>query len=226
MNDNPIQDLLDAMDAITKPVRSAILQDELDANGTHVGQKLVRRVDPPLLRQLRLAITGDLGSHGNGGKAAHERTPFDVTSFTMYEDIDGRVRSWLLDAQIVPRPGVKVEGLLRQWFPVWTAKILPDGLVERHTAILTRWASSIRDLLEPPTKQELTDPCPLCGQMWAVVGSGEEIESVRALWAVWRRTQDDSYGLCRACDHMWRGIGEMRRLRILLDEREAEKTVV
>ena len=97
--------------------------------------------------------------------------------------------------------------------------------MDRHTAILHRWAVSINDLLSPPTKQELTAPCPLCGQMWATVGKGEETESVRALWAVWRENGDQSFGMCRACDHIWQGISSMRQLRISIDEQEAEQAV-
>ena len=224
MTANPINDLRDAMDALTKPIRSAIWQDEIDSDGQHIGQKLIRHVDQSLLYQLRGAISGDLGSHGGGSKAAHERTPFDVAAFTMYEDIDGRVKSWALDAGMT-RSTAGPELVLRTWFRVWTVKVIPDELVDRHTAILTRWAVSINDLLSPPTKQELTAPCPLCGQMWATVGKGEEAESVRALWAVWRENRDESYGMCRACDHMWRGISAMRQLRISIDDQEAERAI-
>jgi len=224
MSENPINDLRDAMDALTKPIRSAIWQDELDNQGQHIGQKLTKQVDQSLLYQLRHAISGDLGSHGGGSKAAHERTPFDVAAFTMYEDIDGRVRAWAADAGMAPQH-TRVEDVLRSWFPIWTVKAIPDQLVDRHTAILTRWAVGINDLLDPPTKQELTAPCPLCGQMWATVGKGEEAESVRALWAVWRDNKDDSYGMCRACDHMWRGISAMRQLRISIDDQEAEQAI-
>ena len=224
MTDNPINDLRDAMDALTKPIRSAIWQDELDRDGQHIGQKLTKHVDQSLLYQLRHAISGDLGSHGGGSKAAHERTPFDVAAFTMYEDIDGRVKSWAADAGMKPS-WLPVEDVLRAWFTVWTIKVIPDQLVDRHTAILIRWAVSINDLLSPPMKQELTAPCPLCGQMWATVGKGEETESVRALWAVWREIRDESYGMCRSCNHMWQGISAMRQLRISIDDQEAEQAI-
>lgn len=224
MTDNPINDLRDAMDALTKPIRTAIWQDELDNRGQYVGQKLVVHKDNSLLHQLRNAISNNLGGGSNGGKAAHERTPFDVAAFTMYEDIDDRVKSWADDAGMT-RSGLPVEDVLRAWFPVWTVKVIPDLLVDRHTAILVRWAVGINDLLDPPTKQELTAPCPLCGQMWATVGKGEETESVRALWAVWRENGDESYGMCRACDHMWRGISAMRQLRISIDDQEAEQAI-
>ena len=224
MTDNPINDLRDAMNALTKPIRSAIWQDELDRGGQHIGQKLIRHVDQPLLYQLRDAISNNLGAGGGGGKAAHERTPFDVAAFTMYEDIDGRVKSWALDAGMTAS-GLPVEDVLRSWFPVWTVKVIPDELVDRHTAILVRWAVGINDLLEPPTKQELTAACPLCGQMWATVGKGEETESVRALWAVWRENRDESYGLCRACNHRWQGVSAMRQLRISIDDLEEQRGI-
>ena len=224
MTANPINDLRDAIDALTKPIRSAIWQDEIDSHGTHTGQKLTRHVDQSLLYQLRNAISNNLGGGSAGGKAAHERTPFDVAAFTMYEDIDGRVKSWALDAGMT-RSGSPVEDVLRAWFPVWTVKVIPDELVDRHTAILTRWAVSINDLVDPPTKQELTAPCPLCGQMWATVGKGEETESVRALWAVWRENGDQSFEMCRACDHIWQGVSSMRRLRISIDEQKAERAI-
>lgn len=207
--DNPVTDLNEKIDELTKPQKHRFTQTS--ENGA---VKMVRTASP-LLTQLRNLIANSVGAGGGAGKAAHERTPFDVSAFTLYETIDGRIRSWCLDAHIPVRD--ELEDSLRAWFVVWTQKTLEDVLVERHTDILRGWVVAIEDLLEPPTKQELTQACPVCGQMWATVGRGEDQESVRALWAVWRVDPNNSYGVCRSCDKVWSGVSQMRQLRIDLD---------
>jgi len=224
--ENPITDLLTAKEALTKPVRTAVMQHAVTADGKNAREEGIRkRTDPSLLEQLRRAITSDLGGAGGSARPARERTSLDVAAFGMYEDIDGRVRSWLAD--VGERPGkAEVGSLLDHWYVLWTAKAVEDAAVHAHTKILERWAVAITDLLDPPVKQEITQPCPDCGQMWATVGRGEETESVRALWAVWRENADDSYGMCRACDKVWRGVGQMRLLRIAMDDAEAARLAV
>src|SRR5690554_1967822 len=102
--DNPIADLLTAKEALTKPVKSAFMQPEVTAEVGSVREEGIRRrVDPSLLEQLRRAITSDLGGAGGSARPARERTSLDVAAFGMYEDIDGRVRSWLAD--VGERPG-------------------------------------------------------------------------------------------------------------------------
>lgn len=216
MTDNPIIELLDAIDAITKPVAVANWIPNKDGE-----KEIVRREDPPLLTQLKSAISSNIGSGGGAGRAARERTPLDVGAFQLYETIDGRVRAWMVDAGQGAQSRTEVGQVLRAWYVVWTAKNPYEQLVIAHTKIITGWAASIRDILDPPTKLEITDPCPICGQMWGTTGEGESEESTRALWAFLRPDETTSYGLCTACDKVWNGVAGLRRMRIAIDDAAA-----
>ena len=219
--ENPIADLLTAVEALTKPIRSAFMQHEVTGTDRNArAEGIVKREDASLLEQLRQAITSDLGGGAGSARPARERTSLDVAAFSLYEDIDGRVRAWLLDVGVRPSSKAELGSILTRWYILWKQKHVEDSAIRAHQLILERWASSIRDLLDPPVKQEITSPCPSCGAMWATVGKGEETESVRALWAVWRENAEESYGLCRSCDKVWRGVGNMRLLRIAMDDAE------
>jgi hypothetical protein len=218
--DTLIAELHEAVDALTKPVRHAYTQHEVEYAGRVLSERIVRREDAPLLEQLSAAIGSNLGAAGSSGKLARERTPLDISALTMLEEIDERVWAWMLDAGIRPSRRAATGEMLRRWFVAWKVKRKEDAAITAHIQVLNRWAAGIRDLLDPPVKQELTSPCPRCGKMWVTLGKGEETESVRALWAVWRDNPDESYGTCRACGHVWLGVGNMRLLRIAIDDAE------
>ena len=190
-----------------------------------VGMKVVRRTDPPLLDQLEAAVAGDLGQKG-GAKPQRERTPIDIAALGLVETIDGRVRAWHRDVGSRPGNGISLRQLLDSWFVLWQAGSHADGLSARHTSIVASWESRIEDCIAPPKRIEITAPCPVCGQEFANVGlklpNGDDdpndIEMVRVLTAVERESLEDSYALCSACSTVWKGVGQMRQLRILLDD--------
>lgn len=210
--EDPIHALRDAMDELTLPVLP-----------WHKDGEVVKDSAQPLLEHLRLAVTNSLGAGGGAGKLAHERTPMDVSAFTLYESIDGRIRAWCLDAKITAREGLADS--LRAWFVVWSQKTREDLDVKRHTTVIETWVESITDLLEPPWRQEITKPCPACGQMWAMTGDKESQESTRAVWALWRPDAEKSYAICYACERVWKGVPQMKALNTWQDEiiRETER---
>lgn len=203
------QALLDLVDQLTKPHRATFWQ----------GTAVRHRLDDSLLEQLRCAVVGDLGGGRGASKPARERTPMDVLAFSLLEEVDGRVRSWLIDMG-QPHAG-GVGHLLRAWYVVFVRSERDETTIGRHHAVLAGWVKRIRDIIDPPDRIELTDPCPRCGQMWVTRGHGEDAESVRALWATYREPQDESDASCQGCGHSWRGITGMRRLRIELDEKQS-----
>lgn len=198
--------LLDIVNELSEPIRVEFW----------IGTHKHTRTDPALLEQLRIAVAGDIGGRGGASKPARERTPIDVGALTLLEEIDGRVRAWLVESGVEHRGDLKVA--LRRWYGVWTRYPRELSDESRVFAILQGWVGRIRDLVDPPTRQELTARCPECGQMWATRGNGADMESVRALWAVWRVPAEDSEAKCEACGKSWRGVTSMRRLRIALDE--------
>ena len=210
MNEEKL-DLLNAVDALTKPL-TVVEWQEKDGKRT-----IFKRVDEPLLEQLRVAIHSNIGG-GGGGKPARERTPLDVGAFALYEDIDGRIRSWMGEMGGKVGKSLTPVQVLRTWYTLWTSGQHEPQLTDSYTRAIEGWGQQIKDKLDPPPSFEITSKCPVCGQEWIIVGVGESKESVRVLSAVERENMDDSYAVCRACNKVWRGIGQMRQLRILIDD--------
>lgn len=193
----------------------------------HKGE-IKRRVDLPLLDWLHDAIASDTGG-GGGGKAPRERTPMDVGAFTLYEDIDGRVRSWMFELGATPGKDLTPTQILASWYVLWNVRNPGDGLVSAFAGILEGWVQAIEDTMDPPGRFEITSPCPSCGQEWINVGlklgngqdDPDDVERVRVLVAVERENIHESYAMCRACERVWRGAGQCRQLRIAIDDAEA-----
>jgi len=201
-------ELLDLINELTQPIRVDVWQ----------GMTKHVRTDPPLLDQLKAAVSGDLGGGSGASKPARERTPLDITAFTMLEQIDGQVRSWMKEAG-EPWAG-ELRPLLRTWYVVFTRYDRGEDTSRRHFLILARWVAGIRDLIDPPTRYEVTSPCPNCGQVWVTRGNGQDAESVRALWVSWRSLPEDSDATCQGCGKTWRGVSQIRSLRIAIDDAE------
>ena len=213
-----LPELLEAINRLTQPNPVPLMQKEIAELG--IAARMFKRTDPSLLDQLRAAITSDIGGTGAGAQLARERTPLDVIAFSLYEQIDGHIRAWMLDAGIRPSNKANPSDILRRWFILYGQKQVEDADVHRHILVVERWVTAIEDILDPPTRQELTQACPKCDRRWVTVGEGEETQSRAALWAVWRADPDLSYATCVGCDSTWLGVGNMRLLRIQLDDKE------
>lgn len=195
-------DLLDAVDALTEKRRIQLWAG-------------VSRRDDSLFVELRKAVVSNVGSGDGASKAARERTPLDVTAFTLLEEIDGRIRSWHLD--YASRPTGDISHALRTWYLMFTRNPKEESDISKHVLILTGWARRIIDIIDPPKTLELTVPCPECGRRWVTRGQGSEVESVAALTASLRGSEDYEAS-CAGCGRRWAGVSQLRRLRILIDE--------
>ena len=217
-------DLLTAVDALSKPQRVAQWQGEGES------RKIFKRLDPPLLDWLQEAIGSNIGG-GGGGKQARERVPMDFGAFTLYEDIDGRIRSWMAELGATTGKNVTPAQMLRTWYTLWNAQTHTDSLNNAYAGIMEGWAQAIKDKLDPPKRIEITSPCPACGREWVNVGlklmdgsdDPDDVERVRVLNAVEREKIEDSYAMCSACNRVWLGVPQMRTLRIAIDDAEAAK---
>lgn len=201
-------DLLESVDRLTKQIRVTVWVDET----------IVRREQKPLLDQLRDRVGNSVGYGRGGGSLPNERVPIDATAFTLLEDIDGRVRSWVLD--MTGSPAGPLVPLLRHWYVLFTQKQREESEILDYQRILDGWWSQVRDVIDPPVKQEITSPCPNCGQAWVDRGTGEERSMRRALWALWRDPKEDSEAHCEGCGKRWPGVAAMRSLRIAIDDAE------
>lgn len=219
-NDDPIYDLRKAIDGLTKPVSNAEWIRHADKTAIY------RRTDKSLLEQIKTAIHSDIGG-GGSGQPGRERVPLDVGAFTIHETIDGRIRAWMDDIGGLTGKDLTASEVLRAWFPLWKFSQREPSVVDAFTRIIEGWAQQIRDHLDPPAKFEITSKCPACGMEWITTGSGTDAETTRVLSAVERETLEDSYAVCRACDKVWRGVAQMRKLRIAIDDMDlAEQTAL
>jgi len=200
-------ELLDLIDQLTQPEYVPI---------TRKGQRVTRK-DEALLEQLRRAVIGDVGGGRGGSRAARERTPMDVTAFTLLEQIDGRVRSWVHDLNGDEKG--ELVSVLRRWYNLWTRYPRIEADTRRHSAVVAGWVTQISDIIDPPTKLEITSRCPECQQRWITRGSGNEAESVGALSAI-LRDGTEFEASCAGCGKRWVGVSQMRQLRIAIDESE------
>lgn len=213
-----LSELLEAINRLTKPNPVPLMQKEIAELG--IAARMFKRTDPSLLDQLKAAIGSNIGEKGAAGRLANERTPLDIAAFSLYDQIDGRIRAWMLDAGIRPSTKANPGDILRRWYILYMQKQVEETDIHRHALVVERWVSAIEDILDPPTRQELTQACPKCERRWVTVGEGEETQSRSALWAVWREDPDLSYATCVGCDTTWLGVGNMRLLRIQLDDKE------
>lgn len=209
--------LLDAVDALTKPI--AVVNT--------IDGKMVRRRfadgrpndDPPLLDQLLARIQASMGDRVGAGRSG-SGVLIDATAFETHEDIDGRLRTWILDLGGTPGARALTRELLRHWYRLYIAGVHPVGEDERYREVLVRWERRILDVLTPPKRIELTAPCPVCGQEFHRTGNDE---IARVLNAFERESLETSYAMCAACDRVWTGVSQMRWLRILMDDAEAAR---
>lgn len=220
--------LLEAVDALSKQQHVAQWQEEVPEQG--IVRQIRKRVNPPLLEWLAESVGNNIGG-GGGGKAARERTPIDIAALTLYEEIDGRVRSWLDELGARPGKDISSTQALRSWYALWIGRQHTEGLEQAYVNILEKWEQRINDILDPPKRIEITAPCPACGQEFVNIGlkledgtdDPNDIERVRVLNAVERERIEDSFVMCSACDRVWTGVPQMRQLRIWIDDAEAAK---
>lgn len=144
-----MRDLLEAVDALTKPVRVLVPQDD------GVEPFTTRLVHAPLLEQFRAEIFHSTGSGGGGGASSSERAPIDFDMFTLYELIDGKIRSW----EYAPRKGDLVD-TLRKWYSVYQVHATEP---EPYLSELRSFKTLIESRLDGGKRLELMFPCPSCG---------------------------------------------------------------
>lgn len=211
--------LMDAVDALTKPMRSKVIQDPPPGTGWELSHTVTVEL-PPLLTQLEEAIRGTIGI-GGSGSLANERNMLDGDALYRFMKINTVIREWafIVGAKVDKRDPVAT---LRAWYVLFQEnRNLPE--VERFYARqLTSWASQIDAKLNPPRIWDLPYACPACGNdTWWSKGTGEEYP--RPLVIEWRETGaslvEDARALCRSCGQVW----SVRELKFQIEELEKAK---
>lgn len=171
-----------------------------DEDGKVVGVQT--SVQDPLLVQLEYAVTSATGKGGGGGSG--DPCPINDAAFFELTRISREVAYWCTG---LFRPSRDVSANLREW--VATA---PD---DSRTPTLRGWAASIRELLDPPKRLQITSPCTVCGGDFYLNGDGEKVPHPVVVEYAGR---DDVMGtvraVCRAdgCGAYWEGEMAVRAL--------------
>jgi hypothetical protein len=182
----------------------------------------------PLIRDLREAITSNIGTSSGGGALASERNILNMDALEMYDAIEKRILGEY-KAVTSAMPFLMPEQNLRQWYIAFinlhrSGRVSEETLLEKLD-LWAGWVRKIEDVLFPATTLEVTAPCPIteCGKRWAVQGG----LSVPAVIVEYREPTNKegnalarSVARCRACGHVWRGDAKLRELRFLIDQAE------
>lgn len=191
-------DLLEAVDALTKEKRTKVFQDD----GT-----VAIVVHDPLLRQLKDAVTSAIGSGGGGGTA----TGSVLNDEALYRAsiINAAIQSWCRMRGVTVSRDMVVD--LRRWHSAFlSSSAEPDFYIDQ----MRGWARTIRDLLDPPERVPLEPPCPMCGaRTWPDTEGREVLFPLLVTYRNEGESVVDERALCRACQFVWDGQMELRKLR-------------
>ena len=194
MTDDRDDPLLTAVEKLTKPIRSKVMQGEA-----------VSHVElPPLLVQLDSSIRSSMGGTAAGASLAFEGAPLNTAALFKAMKISSQVIDWCHAMKIKPVRNTRAD--LLAWYAAFT-QTPPDPTVERYrTKVLHGWARSIEEMLNPPRERELPDACPTCeATEWWDMKTGAKY--ARPLVVRYRPGDDDligdAKGFCRACETVW-----------------------
>jgi hypothetical protein len=186
--DNP---LLVAVEELTKPQRSKVMQEAV-----------LRTVElPPLLIQLRDAIAGSIGI-GGSGSLANERNMLDGDALYRFSLISSTIGDW---ARMAGSTAAKNDPVatLQSWYVAYTAKPVELDSERFYLRELRSWAGQIRAKLDPPRSKDLPDACPVCeASTWWREGQ----EYPRPLVVEFRDGPEminEAKGMCRSCEQVW-----------------------
>jgi len=204
-------DILDAVDALTKPERRPYQQD-IVMGGHVVGQQKQVIELPPLLTRMAEAVTSSIGSGGrSSGSSPWTMNPLDSDVLHEFGIITSTIGDWCRMAGIVASRNAVVD--LRRWYAAYLGKVDRSGEAF-YTDQLKKWKGLINGKLDPARKFEIESPCPICGKAKWVDAEGNEMP-----FPIMVEYRD--YGtaeaikpkaMCRACLVVWQGFGSIEEL--------------
>lgn len=203
-----MDDLLDAVEALTKPTKTRVIQTN-DAGITCTSDAET----PSLLDQLQAAIKSSMGGSTSGASLAFEGAPLNTTALFEAMKIATQIGDWCrnLGAPVTKNLATDIGA----WYVATLARTAWDDSF--HVMMLRRWAGTIASILDPPREKYLPDPCPKCGEtdFW----KGGELFKFPLIV----RYRGDDPGMvdngkatCRACEATW----SVRELAYELEEVE------
>jgi len=204
--------LLDAVDALTLPTTVRVDQG--------LGHPTVIK-HAPLLDQLEAGVAGGIGSHA-GASPARERMPIDAGALQLVDDISSTVMGWKLRLSKGARFG-SLSFRLRDWYVAYIGTVRSEHSDREYERVLSGWQGQVSGMFDPPTRLEITAPCPLCAARFTVDAlTGNSGAAVVVEYReVGAATLDEASGLCRACGAVWKGRSALRELRWLIEVAES-----
>ena len=220
-----VTDLLEAIDALTQPTHTLVVQ-YVTVNGKEHAQSTRVKHDP-LLQQLEEAIASTIG--GGGGRSMTAKWALNVLdsdALHQFTIIDSQIRDWCRGAGVTP--GRHPLGNLRAFYAAHIGRIVDDGRDRALEGILRKWAGTIRGKLNPPRTMELTAACPACGaDTWTDV---DGVVYRHPITITYQDQDADILGsaraMCKACDEVWRGLTELRGLMFDVEDEPDEAETV
>lgn len=169
---------------------------------------------PSQLRQLRHAIWGNVG-RTKPGAGDPARMPIDAAAFTLWENLDGQIAAQFEQVTDRMRAGRDPEANLLAWYAAFSAAAV-RGLVSPlmlsvATERLAAWSWQISEYFDGPVVKELVFECPMCGERFAVLGTGDAAVRVAAL-SVTYRPGSEIEAACSNCHTRWIGKVEVIHL--------------
>jgi hypothetical protein len=194
-----VTDLLDAVNALTKPTRTKVIRDD--------GSTVAVSHDP-LLIQLADAITSSItGKAGNGGG---QSTGNVLNSGALFQasQISSEIGSWCRLARARVIRGDMLGNLIR-----WRVAFAGGPNEETYyTGVLRGWAGTIRGLLNPRGRFQVTEACVICKA--STYKDAEDVD--RPFPVVVEYDLADPKGTavatCQACDEQWSGWDALKEL--------------
>lgn len=216
---NPLDELLNVVDRLTKTHRSEVLVEGDDAS-----EQRVTMLHDALIVQLRMLVHSSLGSSVQGAGLASERNVIDADALEQYEQVRAqatRLFKEVSDAKPFPSP----EANLRHWYIEFknqvNARKVSSEVLHGKLRKLNCMAYAIETRLSPPTLLEITAACPRCD---ATHGTDERGIYRRAILIESRiveyQSLDHTKARCIVCSATWIHGRGMRQLRYEIDTRE------
>lgn len=231
--ENPLADLLDNIDKLTKPNTRKELQE------TVAGQpmKVVRLTLPALLTQLDEAIRGTIGI-GGSASLPNERNMLDAEALYRSLLLKSQIAEWARDVKADVKPNDPA-ATLRAWYVKWVEKPRENGHVKSFVSRTQNWIEQIEAILDPPRIRELPDRCPEC-EAFYWWNPRDKHKYAHPLIIEYKLSDgasmvEEASGKCRACETEWgarqlafeleqqyaRDVEEAFAVQILLDWADA-----
>lgn len=208
--------LLDAVDALTKPVINHVAQ-KTDA-GAWLRVKTIEHV--PLLQQMHDSVHPSSNAKDGSGSSKSTRSVIDLDALFEYAKMSSAIRSWCNILKVQPTRDPVVD--LRRWYVAFTA--LPEHDDTFYRRELRRWAGIIHKHLDPPQSFVPEGACPICGQTsWGDRINGGDMWPIVVEYRIDDNTGNtkDHTALCRLCRTLWEGYDSVMELAEEINEKRA-----